>query len=92
MIIDIPQYDTLNLKYLVLDYNGTIATDGLLDEKTKEQLKLLANHLEIFVLTADTNGTVKKECANLPVTVKVFDSNGAMQHKSDIVASLGNEN
>ena len=36
MQIEIPGYLTLDLKYLVLDYNGTIALDGTIPDTVKE--------------------------------------------------------
>ena len=57
MHIEIPGYKTLDLKYLLLDYNGTIALDGHLSAKTKELIQEAAEIFEVFVLTADTHGT-----------------------------------
>ena len=54
MIIEIPGYKTLDLDYLVLDYNGTIAVDGLIPPAIKERLLLLGDSFKIYVLTADT--------------------------------------
>ena len=42
MKIDIPGSDSLHIKYLVLDFNGTIATDGRLDEGLAERIQALA--------------------------------------------------
>ena len=53
MIIEIPGYKTLDLDYLVLDYNGTIAVDGLIPPAIKERLLLLGDSFKIYVLTAD---------------------------------------
>ena len=57
MRIEIPGYKTMDLKYLILDYNGTIAKDGIIPESVKERLKKLSGIYEIYVLTADTHGT-----------------------------------
>ena len=35
MKVEIPGYGELNLKYLILDYNGTIAVDGRIPERIK---------------------------------------------------------
>lgn len=35
MRIEIPGYKTMDLKYLILDYNGTIAKDGINTRKCK---------------------------------------------------------
>ena len=36
MKIEIPGYKELDLKYLVLDYNGTIARDGIIPESIRK--------------------------------------------------------
>ena len=65
MRIEIPGYKSMDLKYLVLDYNGTIAKDGIISEGVKERLKKLSGIYEIYVLTADTHGTARKMCEGL---------------------------
>ena len=92
MQIDIPDYKVLNLQYLILDYNGTIALDGKMPERVKEQLKKLSQDLKIYILTADTHGNAKKECEGLPVELYVFPTGSAMHAKDGIVESLGREN
>ena len=62
MIIEIPGYKTLDLDYLVLDYNGTIAVDGLIPPAIKERLLLLGDSFKIYVLTADTHA-LRLPCA-----------------------------
>lgn len=57
--ISIPGYKKLQLKHLVLDYNGTLACDGNLLEGVKEALEKLADKLKIHVLTADTFGKAR---------------------------------
>ena len=57
MKIEIPGYKELDLNYLVLDYNGTIAMGGEIKESVKERICRLAQEFEIVVLTADTYGT-----------------------------------
>ena len=65
MIIEIPGYKTLDLDYLVLDYNGTIAVDGLIPPAIKERLLLLGDSFKLYVLTADTHGTAAAMCDGL---------------------------
>ena len=57
MIIDIPGYKKLQITTLLLDYNGTIAEDGIIRPAVKERLQKLSKELSIYVLTADTHGT-----------------------------------
>lgn len=89
MRIDIPDYKTLDLKYLVLDYNGTIAVDGEIPDAVKERLVKLSKELEIYVLTADTHGTARQMCEGLPLKIHTFPTNGALEEKLAIVGELG---
>ena len=89
--ITIPGYKELNLKYLVLDYNGTIAVDGEIPKEVKDALCRLSEQFSIYVLTADTHGTAKAMCEGLPLTIMTFPSDTAMDSKLEIVGTLGAE-
>ena len=91
MHIEIPGYKNLDLKYLLLDYNGTIALDGCISEPIKLLIHEIATQLEVFVLTADTHGTATAECVGLPVTLKTFPTDSAMHSKLEILQSLEND-
>ena len=91
MIIEIPGYKTLDLDYLVLDYNGTIAADGCLMEGVAVRIREIAEFAQVSVLTADTFGTVRAECDGLPVDVRVFARDDASACKAAIVRELGAE-
>lgn len=92
MTINIPGYKTLNLNTLLLDYNGTIATDGIIPVSVKERLCKLSNQFRIIVLTADTHGTAKRQCENLPLKVYTFPTGNAADYKLEILKLEGIEN
>lgn len=89
MKIEIPGYKVLELKYLILDYNGTIATDGAIPDQVKDRLRLLADQLKIYVLTADTHGTARENCEGLPLEIRTFPEGSAMDAKYKTVKELG---
>ena len=91
MKVEIPGYGELNLKYLILDYNGTIAVDGRIPERIKEKLRRLAKEFQICVVTADTHGNAKASCEGLPVNVCTFPSEDAAGSKKRIVDELERE-
>ena len=91
MTIDIPGYKTLNLSTLLLDYNGTIATDGIIPSPVKERLCKLAEQFKIIVLTADTHGTAREQCQNLPLEVCTFPTGNAADYKAKILLQEGAE-
>ena len=92
MHIEIPGYKSLDLKYLLLDYNGTIALDGHLSAAVRKLICALSEEMEIFVLTADTHGTAAAECNDLPLTLKTFPTDSAMDSKLEILKELGSDN
>ena len=92
MILNIPGYKELNLTTLLLDYNGTIATDGIISDSVKSRLKTLSKDFDIYVLTADTHGTARKQCEDIPVTVHTFPVGNAADYKEEIIDKIGGEN
>lgn len=72
--ITIPGRAPLQLDQLILDYNGTLAGDGVLLPELVAPLHALAQHLTLHVLTADTHGNAVQQLAALPCRVAVIDS------------------
>jgi soluble P-type ATPase len=88
-MIEIPNFNTLDARHIVCDYNGTIAKDGVLLPDIKSLFTQLEAHYTIHVITADTFGSVKKQLEDTSVTIKVLSSDDHTQEKSDYVRSLG---
>lgn len=89
--IDIPGRGTFGIRHVVCDYNGTIAVDGHLTEGVASRIREITEFAQVSVLTADTFGTVRTECDDLPVDVRVFARDGASACKATIVRELGAE-
>lgn len=87
--IKIPGGDDLLLSHLVVDYNGTLAEDGLLLPHVAEIMTEISGRLHIHVITADTFGTVRKEIGNLPCKVVVLSEESQDQGKLDYILGLG---
>lgn len=89
MKIAIPEYKTLDVDTLFLDFNGTIAVDGMIPASVRERLVLLSEQFRIFILTADTNGSAKEQCEGLPVVLHTFPTGNAREYKKELVKSTG---
>ena len=76
--IDIPGRGTFGIRHVVCDYNGTIAVDGHLIEGVASRILEITEFAQVSVLTADTFGTVRTECDDLPVDVRVFGAEGCV--------------
>ena len=87
--IAIPGDGNLRLTSLVLDYNGTLACGGKLLDGVAERLIALSRSLSIYVITADTFGTVQAALKGLPCTTRVLPHVGQNHAKMAFVAQLG---
>ena len=87
--ISIPGYAKLTLQHLVLDYNGTLARDGVLLAGVADAIRALAERLRIHVVTGDTFGTARSALAGLPCEVLILPAQDQAPHKRDYVERLG---
>jgi soluble P-type ATPase len=91
LAISIPGFRNLQLEYLVLDYNGTLACDGVLIKGVRERLERLAQDLHIHVVTADTFGKARAELAGISCQLEVLSVSSQDQAKRVYVQRLGCE-
>ncbi len=89
--IEIPGYDRLELAYLVMDYNGTLAIDGHLIPGVADRLKKLARQLDIHVITADTFGLAASNLEGLPVQLSILSASEQGRQKARYVQNLGDD-
>lgn len=89
--IEIPGMGPILLNHIVLDFNGTIATDGILIPGVREKLNTLSNLLDVHILTADTFGTAREACSSIKGTVTVLTEKTGTPEKEKLVRRLGEE-
>lgn len=92
IIFEIPGRDIIEINNIVFDYNGTIAVDGKLIKGVKEMLNKLSDDVDLYILTADTYGTVKEECRDINAKISTFPKENAGGSKKEIVRKLGGKN
>jgi len=90
--IIIPNYKTVIVTNIVLDYNGTIAKDGVLKNEVKPLLKKLSKTYKVHVITADTFGSVQTQLKNYDVSVKILNSDDHTLEKATFIDNLNAEN
>ena len=87
--IKIPGYKSLHIKYLVLDFNGTLALDGKILSGVKEILNTLAQDIDIYVLTADTFGKAQSQLKDVCCKLTIIALENQDMEKLDFVKKLG---
>lgn len=89
MEVEIYGTGVVTLKHLVLDYNGTLATDGALKKDVAEVLKELSKEFDIHVLTGDTFSSAKEQLKDLDVKIVIAPPINQATFKLDYAKSLG---
>ncbi|SMB99780.1 Soluble P-type ATPase [Thermanaeromonas toyohensis ToBE] len=82
-------HQAIEIKHIVLDFNGTLALDGVLLPGVKERLQDLGKFAELHVFTADTFGSAARECAGLPVKMVRVNAREGGADKARLVKELG---
>lgn len=87
--LSIPGYRELVLENLALDFNGTLAFDGRLSNTAREIINELAGQLKVYILTADSFGTVTQECNGINAEVVIIDRENGGPDKAAFVEKIG---
>jgi len=78
----------MEIENLVLDLNGTIATDGKIPSEVKEKINSLSDKVKIYILTADTQGTAIEEISNMGVELLKVSGENSTEVKLRVLESL----
>jgi soluble P-type ATPase len=86
--IDIPGWGNIEIENIVLDLNGTIATDGKIPSEVKEKINSLSKKTKIYILTADTQGTASVEISDMEVELVKVSEKDSTEVKLRVLESL----
>jgi soluble P-type ATPase len=87
--VDIPGFKSLELEHLVLDFNGTLACDGILLPEVAERLNNLASMLTVHVITADTFGKVETQLDGVSCRISILREGEQDKEKLSYIKRLG---
>jgi P-type E1-E2 ATPase len=87
--LEIPGWSTLDLEYLVLDMNGTVALDGEPIAGVDDRVATLSAHLVVQLVTADTHGKAEETSRQLGGQLVRIKSRHEASQKQALVERLG---
>jgi soluble P-type ATPase len=90
--IEIPGWGNIGIENIVLDLNGTIATDGKIPLEVKEKITSLVEKIKIYILTADTQGTAAEEVRDISVELIRISEEKSKVEKFEFLKKLNFEN
>lgn len=86
--LDLPHQDPISIEHVILDFNGTIATDGQLIAGVAERIAELSSQVTVHVITADTNASARAQLQNIPCALKIIGANQQDQEKLEYARNL----
>ena len=86
--IDIPGWGDIEIENIVLDLNGTIATDGRIPPEVKEKIGCLTDQVKIYILTADTQGMANEETKDMNIELIKIIEEDSHQGKFEFLKTL----
>ncbi len=89
--LNIPGRGDISIKNVVFDVNGTIAVDGLVTDGIKEKLAQLEKKVSIYLLTADTYGTIESEMGKSGIRIHRVTPPEEAKKKDDFITKIGEQ-
>jgi soluble P-type ATPase len=86
--IDIPNWGNMEIENIVLDLNGTIATDGKIPAEVKEKIRALSKDVKIYILTADTQRTAIEEIRDMNVELVKIAEEDSKKGKFEFIKAV----
>lgn len=83
--------ENITIKHVVMDFNGTLAIDGVLIAGVKDKLIALAQKVELHVVTGNSYHTAEIELKGIPCKVMTLPRDGQQLAKKDYVLELGED-
>lgn len=88
-MIEIPNFKNLDIQNVLFDYNGTLAVDGKVPKEIHLLLQDVCKKYKVYVITADTFGSVKEALKSFDLEVVILSSQNHTKEKEDYLKSLG---
>jgi soluble P-type ATPase len=89
--MEVPGRGEYSIAFLVLDMNGTIATDGRISGKVRDKINLLAKRLKVYILTADIRGDAGAQLGRTQAELVRLDTGEEAPQKEQFIKEIGPE-
>src|SRR4030043_1007769 len=91
MKIDIPGWGNVYIENIVIDLDGTIATDGRISLEVKKKIGALSNLAKIYILTANSQGPADEEILGMKAELIKVPNEDSKRGKLDFLKTLNLE-
>ena len=89
--IEISGWGSLDIENIVIDLNGTVATDGRIPPDVKEKIRSLSDLVKVYIVTADTQGKANEETSGMKVELIKVPEESSKMGKFEFLKTLNLE-
>jgi len=86
--VDIPGWGNMDIENILLDLNGTLATDGKIPTEVRKKIHSLADKVNIYILTADTQETADEAMRDLKAKLIKLPGEDSKNRKFEFIIDL----
>jgi len=89
ILIQRPGRNPLEIEFILIDFEGTLAMDRRVHPKAKDKINLLSKRTKIYILTKGNEETVAEVLKKVKAEVLYIREGEASQKKLDLLQRLG---
>ena len=89
IILQRPGRIPLEIEFILLNFEGTLATDRRIHPKAKDKLNLLSKRTNIYILTKNEQEAIREILKKVNAEVVYFKEGEVSQGKLDLLRQLG---
>jgi P-type E1-E2 ATPase len=86
-----PGQEPLEIDFILIDFEGTLALDRRVHPKTKDKINLLSKRTKIYILTTGEKENVDETLNKVKAEIIYLTEGKSSQQKLDLVRQVGEE-
>src|SRR5208337_2859845 len=87
--IERPGQNNLEIEFILIDFEGTLASDRRVHPKAKDKINLLSKRTKIYILTAEEKERVEEVLRKVKAEIIYLTQGESSQKKLDLLRRLG---
>jgi len=84
-----PGMESLELHFVLIDFEGTLAMDGRVHPKAKDKVNLLSKRVTVYILTKSSKGKIEETLKKMKAEILYMTEGDSSQQKLDVLQRLG---
>ena len=84
-----PGQEPLEIEFILIDFEGTLASDRKVHPKAKDKINLLSKRTKIYILTKGEKEVVTEVLKKVKAEIVYLTEGGAREKKLDLLRQLG---